>query len=208
MLTINQGISNIMPSERSNQTNEKYQDLIGRVRRRCKEEFARLEDQRANNTDVTRVRDLKTLGSVEAVKIDRTRQVQARDIFTLDLEHSGGERISRRVELILRDKLDDVGDVLVCEIDDVRRLFLLFPPISRNLISARLGNRPGQLVIMIRGAQEAEEWSELLVLHAKEEEAAAEWVEMVGTTPVPYWKEKEVALNRWVLNHSYFTSGQ
>lgn len=185
MLIVNQGINNLRPSERYNQTNEKYQDLKGIVRRRYKEESARLEDQRANNTDATRVRDLKTLVLVEVVKIDRTRQVHARDMFYLDLEHSGGQRVGCRVELILRDKPDDEGDILICEMDDVRR-FLLFPPISKDLISARLGDRPGQLVIMIRGIQGAEEWSELLILDAEEEEAAAELIEMVGTTPVPY----------------------
>lgn len=185
MLIVNQGIDNLRPSERYNQTNEKYQDLKGMVRRRKMEESARLEDRRANNTDATRVRDLKTLALVEGVKIDRTRQVYATDTFYLDLEHSGGQRVGCRVELVLRDKPDDRGDILICEMDDVRR-FLLFPPISRDLISARPGDRRGQLVIMIRGIQGAEEWSELLILDAEVEESAAEWIEMVGMTPVPY----------------------
>ncbi|KAF4628949.1 hypothetical protein G7Y89_g9204 [Cudoniella acicularis] len=211
------GLNNLRPSEKGNQTNERFQDLNEMVRRRYKEESARLEDQRANNTDPTRARDPKTLALVEGVKIDRTRQVCARDMFYLDLEHSSGQRFGCRVELFLRDKPDDEGDVLICEMDDVRR-FLLFPPISKDLISARLGDRPGQVVVMIRGIQGAEEWSELLILDAEEQKAAAEWVQMLGTEPVPYEIEKEVvniatldalvkSVKGWVPKHSYFMSG-
>lgn len=73
-----------------------------------------------------------------------------------------------------------MGDVLVCETDDVKP-FLLFPPILKENISARTGDKPGQLVVLIRG----EDWSEVLTLDAEEPEAAEEWLEMLGTNPVP-----------------------
>lgn len=163
---------------------EKYQTLNETVHRRYKEESARIEDENANNTDATRARDPRTLDLVEGVKIDRTRQVCARDVFYLDLQHSSGQRVDCRVELVLRDKPNDEGDVLICEMDDLRR-FLLFPPISKGLISARLGESRGQVVIMIRGTQGSKEWSEVMVLDAEDAEAASEWVELLGTHPIP-----------------------
>ncbi|KAH8663631.1 hypothetical protein BGZ60DRAFT_379404 [Tricladium varicosporioides] len=211
------GLNKLRSTDKSNLTDEKYQDLVQTVRRRYKEESARLEDQRANNTDATRARDLRTLDPVEDIKIDRTRQVCARDMFYLDLDHSSGQRVGCRIELFLRDKPDDTGDLLICEMDDVRR-FLLFPPVSKSLVSARAGDSNGQIVIMIRGIQEAEEWSELLVLDAEDEEAAAEWIQMLGSEPVPYSVEKELVdiaaldalvapIKNWTPKHSYFMSG-
>jgi hypothetical protein len=137
-----QGISNLMKTAKSQKVEEQYQELAQTARRRHKEESARLEDEKANNTDPTRARDPRTLDLVEGVTIDRTRQVCAKDIFHLDLEHSTGQRVGCRVELVLRDKPDDEGDVLICEMDELRR-FLLFPPIAKSSISNWRWKRSG-----------------------------------------------------------------
>jgi hypothetical protein len=174
----------LTPTEKSQNAKEKFHDLLQASRRRHKEENARLEDNRANNTDTTKARDLKTLALAEKITIDRSRQVQARDLFLLDLPHTSGNRITGHVEVFFRDKAGgDPGDILVCETDDLKP-FLLFPPIPKENISARRGDKPGQLVVMLRGQKE-EQWNEVLTLDAEEPEAAAEWVEMLGTEPVP-----------------------
>ncbi|TVY87082.1 hypothetical protein LAWI1_G008792, partial [Lachnellula willkommii] len=178
------GLDALTPTEKSQNAKEKFLDLLQASRRRHKEENARLEDNRANNTDTTKARDLKTLALAEKTTIDRTRQVQARDLFLLDLPHTSGNRITSHVEVFFRDKSGgDPGDVLVCETDNTKP-FLLFPPITKENISARSGDKPGQLVVMIRGQGE-DEWSEVLTLDAEEPEAAPEWIEMLGTEPVP-----------------------
>ncbi|EHK96637.1 hypothetical protein M7I_7616 [Glarea lozoyensis 74030] len=178
------GLSNLMKTAKSQKVEEQYQELAQTARRRHKEESARLEDEKANNTDPTRARDPRTLDLVDGVKIDRTRQVCAKDIFHLDLEHSTGQRVGCRVELVLRDKPDDEGDVLICEMDELRR-FLLFPPIAKSSISARLGDGKDQVIIMIRGVVDNKEWHELLLLEADDPEAAEEWVELLGSVPLP-----------------------
>jgi len=171
----------LTPTEKSNTAKDKFHELLEASRRRHKEENARLEDNRANNTDTTKARDLKTLALAEGTTVDRSRQVQARDLFLLDLLHSGGNRITSHVELFFRDKSGgDLGDILFCETDGSKP-FLLFPPIPKENISARNGDKLGQLVIMIRG----DGWSELITLDAEEPEAAAEWIDMLGSQPVP-----------------------
>ncbi|TVY30065.1 hypothetical protein LHYA1_G002583 [Lachnellula hyalina] len=178
------GLDALTPTEKSQNAKERFHDLLQASRRRHKEENARLEDNRANNTDTTKARDLKTLALAEKTTIDRTRQVQARDLFLLDLPHTSGNRITSHVEVFFRDKSGgDSGDVLVCETHNSKP-FLLFPPITKENISARSGDKPGQLVVLIRG-QGKDEWSEVLTLDAEEPEAAPEWIEMLGTEPVP-----------------------
>ncbi|TVY59074.1 hypothetical protein LSUE1_G010241, partial [Lachnellula suecica] len=174
------GLDTLLMTEKSRTAKEKYHDLLQASRQRHKEENARLEDNRANNTDTTKARDLKTLAPAEGTTIDRSRQVQARDLFLLDLPHTSGNRITSHIELFFRDKSGgDLGDILICETDS--KPFLLFPPIAKENISARSGDKPGQLVIMIRG----EISSEVLTLDAEEPEAAPEWIEILGTEPVP-----------------------
>lgn len=113
--------------------------------------------------------------------------MSAKDFFDLDIPHSNGQRIGCRVELLLRDKPKDdrdPGDILVCEVDHVSR-WLLFPPFDLNLVSARLGNETRELLVMIRGSHDSQEWREVLILTAESEETAREWVEMLGSTPLP-----------------------
>jgi hypothetical protein len=174
----------IKSSEISRRVLGLFQATESTARRRIKEEKARQEDLRASNTDATRARDPKNLGLAEGVRINPSLQVYAEDSFSFDMSHSSGQRIECQVELILRDMpKSDESDVLICEVDNVRR-FLLFPPIDRKHISARIGDKEGQLVVMIRGA-EGSEWKETFILETDELGAAEEWVKMLGISPIP-----------------------
>jgi hypothetical protein len=167
---------------------EMWEELEITAKRRCKEEKARMIDREANNTDTTRARDLSTLALAEDTKIDRTRQVRAKDFFFMDMPHSSGQRIECQVELLLRDKpsdKDDDGDILVCAVDDVSR-WLLLTPIPKKYTSARFGDAPGQVVILVRGAGGSQKkWQETFLLQTDDPGAAAEWVEMLGNMPIP-----------------------
>lgn len=161
------------------------------ARQRVKEEHARLEDLYANNTDPTRARNPQTLAPVDDAHVDRTRQVSAKDFFDLDFPHSNGQRIECRVELILRDNLSDAvdpGDILICASEitpEATHRYLLFPPINRDFISACAGEKPGEMIIMIRGIPRPIEWRESLLLKGAEPETATEWIEMLGSVPMP-----------------------
>lgn len=165
---------------------ESFSDLEMFARRRVKEEGARKEDEDANNTDPTRARNLQTLALLEDTKINRTRQVKAKDFFSLDMSHSNGQRIECRVELVYRDTVNDQddADILIRELDDIGRC-LLFPPVAKQSISARKGDTASQLVIMIRGLVEKQPWHELIVLDAEEDIIAEDWLDILGTAPVP-----------------------
>jgi len=162
---------------------QRWEELESRGRRRTKEEAARMVDRAANNTDTTRARDPETLALAEDLKIDQTRQVCAKDSFELDMIHSSGQRVECEVELLLRDKPSDKkdpGDVLICAGDEIKK-WLLFPPFALEQISARIGDSAAEVVVMIRG----DNWQELFLLTTDDDEAAAEWVDMLGKTPVP-----------------------
>lgn len=158
------------------------------AKRRVKQENARMVDRAANNTDSTRARDPSTLALAEDTKIDRTRQVCAKDFFLMDMPHSSGQRIECQVELLLRDKpsdKEDDGDILICAVDDVSR-WLLLTPIPRKYTSARMGDTPGQIVILVRGVGASQKkWQETFLLQTDDHEAAAEWFEMLGNMPIP-----------------------
>ncbi|KAK6605708.1 hypothetical protein H4I95_05514 [Botrytis cinerea] len=188
---LTKGLDKLNHSELSGKALKIFDDLQETARRRVKEEHARLEDLYANNTDATRARNPQTLAPVEDAHIDRTRQVSAKDFFDLDFPHSNGQRIECRVELILRDNLSDEidpGDVLICASEitpEATHRYLLFPPIDRDFISACAGEKPDELIIMIRGIQRPIEWRESLLLKGAEPETAAEWIEMLGSIPMP-----------------------
>jgi hypothetical protein len=158
------------------------------ARRRANEERARLEDEAAANIDATRARDPRTLGPLTGVSIDRTRRVRARDIFSMDLHHSSGQRMDCKIELILRDDAPSrggSGDLLICEVDGTGR-WLLFPPVAFGRVSARNGSLKGEIVVMIRGYHgRGKEWQELLILHNVDEQVGFEWVQLLGLKPVP-----------------------
>jgi hypothetical protein len=167
---------------------DKYQDLVTEARRRSNEERARLEDEAAAAIDSTRARDLRSLALLKGVSIDATRYVHARDYFDMNVIHSSGQQLDCRVELVVRDDCPgrgDGGDVLVCEITDAGR-WLLFPPLNRDSVSARAGNGPGDVVVMVRGRHaNNKEWHELLSLRASDESTGPEWIEMLGLSPIP-----------------------
>lgn len=167
---------------------EMWDDLEIGTKRRAKQENARMVDRAANNTDTSRARDISTLALAENARINRSRQVCAKDSFLMDFPHSSGQRIECQVELLLRDKPSDKkdeGDILICAVDDVSR-WLLLTPISKEYTSARMGDTPGQVVILVRGTDLSEKnWQETFLLETDDHEAAAEWLEMLGSTPLP-----------------------
>ncbi len=182
------GINFISPSAEAESLATKYQKLVDDARQRSNEERARLEDEAASNVDPTRARDLKTLAPLMGIAINRAYRVRARDHFSLALQHSSGQRVDCRVELIIRDEAssDDVrGDLLICEVDGTGR-WLLFPPVQSNCVSARNGDLKGEIIIMIRGVGgHGSGWQELFSLRSEDEQAGFEWVQMLGLTPVP-----------------------
>lgn len=182
------GINFITPSAEAGNLATKYQNLVADARHRLNEEQARLEDEAAANIDPTRARDTRTLAPLIGVTIDRTRRVRARDYFNLALQHSSGQRIDCRVELLLRDDAPDKGnsgDLLICEVDSTGR-WLLFPPVQCGRLSARNGDLKGEIVVMMRGQHShGLEWQELMVLRTDEEAVGFEWVQMLGLNPVP-----------------------
>jgi hypothetical protein len=181
-------LKTINPSSRASQVAKDYADLVTMARRRSNEEQSRLEDEAASNIDPTKARDLRTLAALTGVKIDSSKKVKARDCFNLTLHHSTGQRIDCRVELLLRDNppgLADGGDLLLCEVEDTGR-WLLLPPIETALLSARIGDTAHDLVVMIRESPGSRHpWHELLCLKADNDEAVLEWVQMLGSDPLP-----------------------
>ena len=182
------GINIVKPSAEATNLAMIYQGLVEAARLRANEEKARLEDEAAANIDATRCRDPRTLAPLSGVIVDRTRRVRARDHFNLALQHSSGQCVDCRVELLLRDEAADSakgGDLLICEVDTSGR-WLLFPPIKSDLVSARNGDKKGEMVIMIRGfGSDVVQWQEILSLGTEEEQVGFEWVQMLGLQPVP-----------------------
>ena len=165
-----------------------FQNLVIDARNRVNEERARLEDEAAASIDCSKVRDPCTLAPLDSVTIEQARHLVARDFFNLRLDHSSGQKVERRVELLLReDGLDGSksGDLLICEVDETSR-WLLYPPIASSRFSARNGLLPGELVVTIRGANVlGQEWRESLSLITDDEQASLEWAQMLRTTFEP-----------------------
>lgn len=185
------GMNILEPSNQAEDLSNAYQDIVILARNRTNEERARLEDEAAANIDAARARDLKTLAPLAGVTIDSKLFVKARDYFDLHLLHSSGQEVDCRIEILMRDAKsgqqigDYGGDLLICEVDGAGR-WLLFPPILRNRVSARKGDAPDQIILMLRGIDSSgQEWHELLSLTTNDEQAALEWTEMFGATPVP-----------------------
>lgn len=93
-----------------------------------------------------------------------------------------------KVELILRDNhhsSPDGGDLLICQVEQAGK-WLLFAPVDISLVSARKEEQGCDLVVMVRGREGiGKEWHELLALQAEDPEAAAEWMMMLGSNPLP-----------------------
>ncbi|KAI1635742.1 hypothetical protein F4809DRAFT_642234 [Biscogniauxia mediterranea] len=175
----------------------KWDALQLKARRRYKEEVARVVDDDAKYTDTSRVRDLRTMGPLDDVRIDRYRQVYAKDEFSLNLRHSNGQRIDCQVELIYRDNQffkSDPGDLLIREAGSEGRSWLLFAPITGGHYSARRGDGRLQLVVMIRGYKD--EWYELITLTTDSEEQVLDWLNILGSNPMPPELSTGVPLER------------
>lgn len=167
---------------------ESFEKLQEKVRRRHREEKARKTDEDAANTDTTRTRDLRTLSNIDNVMIDPSRQVNAKDAFSLDLLHPSGQRIECSIDLIYRDNLRvpaDKGDIILRETGSAGRSWLLFPPIPKPQISARRGEGDGVLTIMVRGTHNKQEWHQLIDLSADDDEQIADWLSILGSNPMP-----------------------
>ncbi|KAF4957147.1 hypothetical protein FSARC_11383 [Fusarium sarcochroum] len=165
-----------------------FEDLQEKARRRHREEMARLTDEDAINTDTTRSRDLRTLAPMEDVYIDPSRQVSAKDFFSLDLAHSNGQRLECQIEVVHRDNVrhpEDKGDILIRENGVKGRSYLLFPPVPVELISARTGDGNFDMVVMIRGSHNDRPWHELLTLTTDSEDQILDWLDILPVSPVP-----------------------
>ncbi|KAI9802117.1 MAG: hypothetical protein M1833_002038 [Piccolia ochrophora] len=182
------GINQCQPSLVAEEQVTRFESLVVDARRRSNEERGRLEDERAANVDSTRARDPRTLAPLTGVSVDRFRRVKARDGFDLDFQHSSGQKIDCRIELLLREDPPDRGvggDLLVCEVDETGR-WLLFPPLPSGRFSARNGDVKGEIIIMITVLHgDTQQWHELLSLHTDDEQTGFEWVQLLGLTPVP-----------------------
>lgn len=182
------GISQVRPSASAEDVAAKYQDLVEAARERSNSERARLEDEAAASIDPTRARDPKTLVPLTGVRLDPTRCVRARDYFDMYLQHSSGQQLDCKIEIVLRDDSPgrgESGDVLFCEVSNEGR-WLLFPPTPQHLVSARQGSNERELVVMVRGfLGGGQQWEELMSLQSSDEEAGFEWVQMLGTEPIP-----------------------
>ena len=202
------GINFVQASLEAEDLSKRYQNLVIDARNRSNEERARLEDETAAAIDSTRARDPRTLAPLTGVTIDKTRHVRARDHFNLALQHSSGQLVDCRVELLLRDEAPgqaSEGDLLVCEVDSTgRRLF--FPPLQSGRVSARNGDNKGEVIVMIRGiSTNGVEWHELLTLRSDDEQAGFEWVQMLGLTPVP---PKIMRMQSFLRKHQRNKSGE
>ncbi|KAK3984786.1 hypothetical protein QBC44DRAFT_8193 [Cladorrhinum sp. PSN332] len=165
-----------------------FEGLQEKSRKRHREENARMTDEDANNTDTTRVRDLRTLLPLDSICIDRTRQVASLDVFALDLNHSNGQRLECQIEVIHRDipgAPAHLGDILIREVGNDARSWLLFPPVPMPYISARRSENDRAIVVMIRGTHNGIEWYELLNMSTASEEQIDFWLDVLGSNPVP-----------------------
>ncbi|PNY29837.1 Uncharacterized protein TCAP_00249 [Tolypocladium capitatum] len=175
----------------SNDTHDLLRDFEGlqdNARRRYREESARMVDEDAANTDTARARDLRTFEAAESVGIDPSRQVNAKDAFSLGLAHSNGQRLECQVELVHRDNQnypDDQGDLLIRETGQGRRSYLLFSPLSMSMVSARRGEGDFEMVVMVRGMHDGKAWHELLTLVADDEDQILDWLDILPPSPVP-----------------------
>ncbi|KAJ5746987.1 uncharacterized protein N7511_008683 [Penicillium nucicola] len=183
------GINLLAPSTKAEEMATAYQSLVYDARKRVRDERSRLEDDSAASIDPTRTRDPMTLGVLRGIAIDQTRHVRARDFFNLSLYHSSGQLVDCRAELLYRDNPSSKGpggDLLICEIDHSDR-WLLFPPMDVRCVSARRGESRQEIVIMLRSApgDTTKYWQELISLRIDEEEVGAEWVQLLGSDPIP-----------------------
>lgn len=183
-----QCVDSMFPSDDTQELVKNFSDLQEKARRRYREETARLTDEDAANTDTTSSRDLRTLCAIEPVTINPRRQVSTKDIFSLSLAHSNGQRLECQVELVHRDNPkdpDDPGDLLIRETGGGGRAYLLFTPLCGSSISARTGDGNLDMVVMVRGAHRGRPWHELLTLTSDNEDQILDWLDILPLNPIP-----------------------
>ncbi|KKA26722.1 hypothetical protein TD95_004576 [Thielaviopsis punctulata] len=185
------GVTKVLPSATTSALLESFDQLHLKARRRYNEEIARITDKEAVDTDTSQCLNLQTMDPMVDVQIDRTRQVNAKDIFSLTLWHSNGQRLECQVELVYRDKpksSGDPGDLLIRKTDG-RQTTLLFQPVTMDFVSGRRDG-PG-IIIMIRGLisrplpGQGDEWSELLHLGTDDELQIQDWLAVFSPSPTP-----------------------
>ncbi|PHH72960.1 hypothetical protein CDD82_5722 [Ophiocordyceps australis] len=165
-----------------------FDDLQEKTRQRHREEVARITDQDAADTDASKTRELRTLDALGGVTIDGSLQVNAKDLFSLSLSHSNGQRLECQAELVHRDnskKPEYLGDLLIRETGHGSRTYLLFEPIPMDLVSARAGKDKLDLVVMVRGTHGGEPWYQLLDLVSESPDQVQDWLEILPSSPVP-----------------------
>lgn len=182
------GLCQVKPTLLAEDLTTIYQDMVSEARRRASDERARLEDESAAAIDPTRARNPRQLALLGGVSIDRTRTVRARDFFDMELYHSSGQQLVCKIELMRRDNAPSVpglGDILFCEVATTGK-WLLFPPILSSSVSARRGDKAGEMFVMIRGEllSSGGEWREIMILQSTEEQVD-EWVQILGSDPMP-----------------------
>ena len=180
-------VDGVIDTSRSHKVAEAYNDLTTLARKRFQDELGRLEDETAAGVDTSKARELRTLAPVTNTQVDGNRRVKARDCFGLSLYHSSAQRIDCRVEVVLRDNTNTIpteGDVLICEVEETSK-WLLFPPVDTKNVSARKGDKPTDLVVMIRGVKAGQDWHELLEFQADDEATVNDWMKWFGSNPLP-----------------------
>jgi hypothetical protein len=181
-------LQQLQPAQKNDDMAEQYKALVDLAKQRVSSEHARLEDEAAASVDPSRARDPRSLAPITGVTIDPSRRVRARDYFDMDLNHSSGQQLCCKIEIIYRDDAPDrgtSGDVLFCEVSASGR-WLLFPPLPTTLVTARKGESRGELIIMIRGFfASAQQWREVMVIRADEEQTSVDWLKMLGSSPMP-----------------------
>jgi hypothetical protein len=181
-------LQQIQPAQKTEEMAKQYQALVDMAKERVTNEHARLEDEAAASIDSSRARDPRSLAPITGVTIDPSRCVRARDYFDMDLTHSSGQQLCCKIEIIYRDDAPDrgsSGDVLFCEVSASGR-WLLFPPLPTALVTARKGERSSELVVMIRGfLASAQQWREVMVIRADQEQTSVDWLQMLGSSPMP-----------------------
>lgn len=172
--------------EASKQISSDYETLLEFRALRIKEENARMIDQQAWTLDTSRARDLRNLEGIDQLEINKYFQVVAKDCFSLEIPHSTGQRINCGVELVLRNLpgRTSEGDLLILK-DDIKDPFLLFAPLLKRDLSARLSETRQQIIIMVRDSTLRYLQAEFLVLNAQDESIAEDWIKMLGEYPVP-----------------------
>ncbi|KAL5598978.1 hypothetical protein BROUX41_003703 [Berkeleyomyces rouxiae] len=199
MVKFLKGVTKALPSATTTALLESYTHLQDKARRRYNEEIARITDKDATETDTSQCLNLQTMEKVTGVDIDPLRQVNAKDVFSLTLWHSNGQRLECEVELVHRDRprnYGDPGDLLIRKTNGDKQAWLLFEPITMDYVSARQDEFG--IMVMIRGplaqslASDVNEWYELLHLRTEDDLQIEDWIAIFSPSPIPAFNRRRV----------------